>query len=121
MKRIKDSTWKRKVPRGKHHNKTAIKTTVSLYLNRKLVERARNRNLNISRVTENALNNILSQIETQNSRFSLSESSLSPKEKVLWWAGQDLNLRPQPRKGCVLTRLDDRPLRLPPIGYTDVY
>ncbi len=26
-----------------------------------------------------------------------------------WWAGQDLNLRPQPRKGCVLTRLDDRP------------
>ena len=26
-----------------------------------------------------------------------------------WWAGQDLNLRPPPRKGGVLTRLDDRP------------
>lgn len=28
---------------------------------------------------------------------------------VRWWAGQDLNLRPQPRKGCVLTELDYRP------------
>jgi hypothetical protein len=27
-----------------------------------------------------------------------------------WWAGRDLNLRPQPRKGCVLTMLDDRPI-----------
>ncbi len=27
-----------------------------------------------------------------------------------WWAGQDLNLRPQPRKGCVLTTLDYRPV-----------
>ena len=27
-----------------------------------------------------------------------------------WWAGQDLNLRPQPRKGCVLTELDYRPV-----------
>ena len=51
-----NSTWKTtKVPRGKHHNKTATKTTVSLYLNRKLVERAINRRLNLSRVTEQAL------------------------------------------------------------------
>jgi len=55
MKRIcnKESTWKKsKVPRGKHHNKTSTKTIASLYLNRNLVEKARNHNLNISRVTE---------------------------------------------------------------------
>jgi hypothetical protein len=28
----------------------------------------------------------------------------------LWWAGQDLNLRPPPCEGDVLTRLDYRPL-----------
>jgi hypothetical protein len=46
-----DSTWKHdKVPRGKCHNKTEEKTTVSLYLNRKLVEKARNHRLNLSRI-----------------------------------------------------------------------
>ena len=63
----KNSTWKKvKVPRGKHHNKTEIKTTVSLYLNRKLVERARNRRLNLSRVAEQALSSILDYLEPQN-------------------------------------------------------
>jgi hypothetical protein len=34
-----DSTWKPdKVPRGKSHNRTATKTTVSLYLSKKIVE-----------------------------------------------------------------------------------
>ena len=33
------------------------------------------------------------------------------KEKVQW-AGPELNRRPQPRKGCVLTRLDDRPFKI---------
>ena len=56
-----------KVPRGKHHNKTATKTTVSLYLSRKLVERARKRRLNLSRVTEQALSSILDYLEPQNS------------------------------------------------------
>jgi len=62
----KTSTWKKvKVPRGKHHNKTATKTTVSLYLNRNLVKRARNRRLNLSRVTEKALSSILDYLEPQ--------------------------------------------------------
>jgi len=40
--KIKNFTWKKLgVPRGKHHNKTETKTTVSLYLNKKLVERAK--------------------------------------------------------------------------------
>jgi hypothetical protein len=84
----RDSTWKkRQVPRGKHHNKTETKTTVSLYLNRKLVEQARNHRLNLSRITEQALSSILDYLESQNieesSEFSLSTGYLFPKEKVL--------------------------------------
>ena len=67
----KNSTWKkRKVPRGKHHNKTETKTTVSIYLNRKLVEKARNHRLNLSRIAEQALSSILDYMETQNFRKS---------------------------------------------------
>jgi len=59
------STWKRaKFPRGKNHNKTATKTTVSLYLSKKLVEKARNYRLNLSRITEQALSSILDYLET---------------------------------------------------------
>ena len=69
MKKVEnDSTWKHdKVPRGKYHNKTEEKTTVSLYLNRKLVEKARNHRLNLSRITEQALSSILDYLETQKS------------------------------------------------------
>ena len=96
MKEIqpKISTWKKvKVPRGKHHNKTASKTTVSLYLSRNLVERARNRRLNLSRVTEQALSSILDYLEPQNKESSSIESSefLSfgsfPKERNVPRAG----------------------------------
>jgi hypothetical protein len=88
IKQNNTSTWKKaKVPRGKHHNKIAIKTTVSLYLNRKLVEKARNHRLNLSRITEQALSSILDYLETRNSdrssEFSLSTGSLFPKEKEL--------------------------------------
>lgn len=78
MKKINnlDSTWKKgKIPRGKHHNKTATKTTVSLYLSRKLVERARNRRLNLSRVTEQALSSILDYLEPQNKEINHNGSS----------------------------------------------
>ena len=54
------STWKKHgVPSGKHHNKTASITTVSLYLNNHLVERARKHRLNLSRITEQFLSRIL--------------------------------------------------------------
>ncbi len=47
------STWKaERIPRGKHHNKTATKTTVSLYISRNILEKARKHKLNISRITE---------------------------------------------------------------------
>ena len=104
------STWKKvKVPRGKHHNKTATKTTVSLYLNRKLVERARNRRLNLSRVSEQALSSILDYLEPQNRQqgsFITSQSSLS--NKVEWTEG-DLNPRLPPCGGGDHTGLIYRP------------
>jgi hypothetical protein len=67
MNKQKISTWnKDEIPRGKHHNKTVTKTTVSLHLNRKLVEKARNQRLNLSGITEQALSSILDYMETQN-------------------------------------------------------
>ena len=106
----KNSTWKKvKVPRGKHHNKTATKTTVSLYLNRNLVERARNRRLNLSRVTEQALSSILDYLEPQNNQKSIdypSQSSLMNKGE---WTEGDLNPRLPPCGGGDHTGLIYRP------------
>ena len=62
-----DSTWKNcNIPRGKPHNKTATKTTVSLYLSKKAVEKARKHKLNISRITEQALTSVINYLETSN-------------------------------------------------------
>ena len=74
-----NSTWKTQpIPRGKQiarHNKTAFKTTVSLYLNRNLVEKARKQGLNLSRICEEALNSILTYMEAQNNETPQTESS----------------------------------------------
>ncbi len=84
------STWKRtKIPRGRHNNKTAIKTTVSLYLDRKIVEKDRNHRLNLSRITEQALYSILDYLEAQNNEESsvfLGKASF-PKEGLVDGAG----------------------------------
>ncbi len=94
-----DSTWKEaKVPRGKHHNETATKTTVSLYLTKKVVQRARFHNLNLSRIAEQALLSILDYLESQNSE----KSSISSDSRGRWWAGPDLNQRPLACKANVL-------------------
>ena len=55
---------------------------MSLYLNRKMVEKARNHRLNLSRITEQALSSILDYLEGQNQSESskfLGEASF-PKE-----------------------------------------
>ncbi len=80
-----NSTWKtEQIPRGKHHNKTETKTTVSLYLSKNLVEKARKQGLNLSRITEQALSSILdyllNQNETESSKYFLSRGSFQ-KEK----------------------------------------
>jgi post-segregation antitoxin (ccd killing protein) len=58
-----------------YHNKTRNKTIVSLYLSRKLVEKARNQSLNLSRVTEQALSSILDYMESQNIKLASETSS----------------------------------------------
>ena len=85
-RKIGNSTWKsHRVPRGKNHSKTETKTTISIYLDKELVKRAKNSGLNLSKVTEQALSSILDYIQTQNinisSDFSLSQGSLFQKEK----------------------------------------
>ncbi len=87
----RSSTWRSSiVPRGKCHNKTETKTTVSLYLDMKIVERARNRKLNLSRVTEQALSSILDYLDTQNQQTSsefLSTGSFLKESVVVPRAG----------------------------------
>jgi len=59
------STWNfRRFPRGKYHNKSKTKTTVSLYLSKNLVEKAKKHRLNLSRITEKALTSIIEYLET---------------------------------------------------------
>lgn len=80
-----NSTWKNsKSPRGKCHNKTAYKTTVSLYLSKNLVKKARIHKLNISRITEQALNSIINYLQTQNIESShfLGEGSFLKEASV---------------------------------------
>jgi hypothetical protein len=91
LDRLKDnSTWKKpRVPRGTYHNQTQTKTTVSLYLSKKLVEETRNHRLNLSRITEQALSSILDYIESQNQNKSsvfLGKASF-PKEDLVDGAG----------------------------------
>ena len=77
------STWKRGlVPRGNCHNKTESKTTVSVYLDKNLVQIAKNRSLNLSRIMEQALSSILDYVESQNIKTGsefLTEGSFSKK------------------------------------------
>jgi hypothetical protein len=78
-------------PRGKWHNRTESKTTVSLYLERNLVERARNHKLNLSRITEQALSSILDYLETQNTESSQVLGEASFQEGFGEGRGRDLN------------------------------
>ena len=86
MKTNKVSTWKKaNVPRGKHHNKTDFKTTVSIYLTNKTVERARFHNLNLSRISEQALISILDYLEPQNNKqnSNFPDNPSFPKEGLM--------------------------------------
>lgn len=59
---------------------------------------ARNNGLNLSRVTEQALDSILDYLATQN--YTKNTETTHSKEE--WWAGPDLNQRPLARKANVL-------------------
>ena len=93
------STWKKTiVPRGKYHNKTATKTTVSLYLNRKVVEKARNHRLNLSRITEQALSSILDYLEAQNRSESSKFLGEASFPKKVQGAGSSVRIEHHPPK-----------------------
>ena len=90
-----NSTWK-----PKHHNKTATKTTVSLYLSKDVVEKARKHGISLSRITEEALSSIIDILEAQNTethpknREPKTESSkfldATSFRKEVAWAGSSV-------------------------------
>jgi hypothetical protein len=81
------------------------KIRVNLTIDEDVVEKAKEIGLNISKVSENALIRTINAIEssyTQN-RFNSNphNQDAKPPQKQ-WWAGEDLNHRPPPRKGGIL-------------------
>ena len=74
---------------------------VMITLNPNLVTKAHELGLSISKITETALENLITTLQGS-----------SPREKAgIWWAGRDLNSRPSACQADVLTKLDDRPNR----------
>ena len=75
-----NSTWKKaEIPRGSQisrHNKTTYKTTVSVYLSKNLVEKAKKHKLNLSRILEEALSSILNHLEAQNRETSVKREGM---------------------------------------------
>ena len=82
------------------------KHNLVLYVDKELVEKARNLGFNLSKTFENHLKQLLTQFSTANSMNNNRNSG----NVDVWWAGPDLNRRPLARKANVLTKLDDRPL-----------
>ncbi len=99
-------------PQGKSHSSSTEKITVGIFLNRNLVGKVRIRKLNISRISEQALNSILEHLESQNHlrTSDVLDSRFFLKDR--WWAGPDLNRGPSACQADVLTKLDDRPIKL---------
>ena len=75
------------------------------YIWKELVEKTRNLGFNLSKMFENHLKQLLTQISTA----SIQNNFNSTDKNCNWWAGPDLNRRPLARKANVLTKLDDRP------------
>ena len=80
-----NSTWK--IPRGKHHNKTATKTTVSIYIPKNLLLQARKHKLNISKITSEALTSIINNLEKQTINKSFLDKTSFTKEVLAGPAG----------------------------------
>ena len=60
------------IPRGTPHGK---KITVSLYLSKNVVDKAKFYKLNISRITEKVLTDIINYLETENIKTTISISN----------------------------------------------
>ena len=83
----------------------AKKKRTTVYIDPDVLARAQELGLNISKTCENSLITAIEALEYVYNVKALKELN----SENMRWAGQDLNLRPPPRKGGVLTRLDDRP------------
>ena len=82
-----------------HSSESKRRKTVGLTIKPNLLTKAREMNLNLSKILENTLQTI---IEPQNNPISLSEGSLSAEEKVQWSLGWDLIPRPTAYKAAAL-------------------
>ena len=83
----------------------AKKKRTTVYIDPDVLVRAQDLGLNVSKTCENSLITAIKALECV---YNVNPPNNAESDKE-WWAGQDLNLRPPPRKGGVLTRLDDRP------------
>jgi post-segregation antitoxin (ccd killing protein) len=95
---------------GKYLCESNRRKNVMVTVRRDLLQTAREIGINLSKLLENTL---IQTLEAQTKPLSPNEKNTdtrSVSHREDWWAGRDLNLRPQPRKGCVLTMLDDRPI-----------
>ena len=74
-----------KKSRNGMYNKTEKKTTVSLYINKKTVERPRFHRLNLSRISEQILLSILDYLEPKNNKQSSGflDTPSFPKEGLV--------------------------------------
>jgi hypothetical protein len=76
---------------------------ISVRVDPKIHKIAKEMGLNISKTCENSLKQQILQLIASD---STAENILTPEGSLIdneWWAGPDLNRRPQPRKGCILT------------------
>ena len=83
---------------GKYLCESNRKKNVMVTVRRDLLAIAREYGLNLSKLLETSLIQLL---DSQNNAFSLSKVLFPRKEKV-WWAGPDLNRRASARQANVL-------------------
>ena len=87
-----------------------MRKLISIRIDSKIYQKARELNLNISKTCEKCLKQEIQRPTNTNPETNCILTCEARLNSQDWWAGQDLNLRPQPRKGCVLTELDYRPV-----------
>ena len=102
------------------HTKRKNKARTTILIRRDLLEKAKKLGLNISRITENALEAYINRLKdiqneiTKTSSFKPENSQAKGRERetvgVSWWTGRDLNPRPPPCEGGVHAKLNYRPI-----------
>ena len=106
-------------PYTRIHTKHKSKVRTNILISRDLLEKAKKLGLNISRITENALEAYINRLKdiqneiTKTSSFKPENSQAKGRERetvgVSWWTGRDLNPRPPDCKSGVRSRLNYRP------------